>query len=688
MKRRSKGTSTTIRLVGGKGGVGKTTLAAAWGAAAAARGARTLVISTDPAPSLGDALGVTLSGVPRPVPIRRDRFDKLRSGVLHAVEVNSRKAFGRWLKERAPALEAIAVRGTWLDESDVQLLLGLSLPGIDELASLLEILRYVRSGRYDTIVIDTAPTGHTLRMLSMPETLAGVARVFDHMQAKHHAIVEALRGARIEDETDSAINGLQHDAAALRALLRDPRLTSVVLVTLPEPMSVAETLDAVSSLDEAGIPLAEIVVNRLTRAPRGSCAWCRARRKQEQRAVSALVSGLVGLRRGRSNVPRISRVEMADREPIGVPALTTLARELDRPPGAARSRGSSTRIRPQAASVAGGVACGFEEAPVRLLMFGGKGGVGKTTCAAAAALTIARRNPGRKVLLVSTDPAHSLSDVLGARVDDSARQISGGPPNLDARELDASLAFAAFREDYRAAIDRVFDPLSAGSPIDASHDRRVLHDLLELAPPGLDEIAAVLGVIELLSPGAYDTLIVDTAPTGHALRLLETPATVQEWTKALMAIVLKYQTVIGVGELGATLLRLSRRLGSLRALLASARETHFVIVTRAAALPAAETLRLLKSLRRLRVHVSSIVVNATGAGTCPRCRRTSRRERALITGLVPVLRRHARDAPVVLAPAIVPTPVGIPTLEKWFDAWRCAGRSASSGLGYHRQAST
>ena len=657
MKRRSKGTRTTIRLVGGKGGVGKTTLAAAWGTASAARGARTLIISTDPAPSLGDALGVALSGTPRQVPATR----------VHALEVDSRKSFGRWLKQRAPALEAIAVRGTWLDETDVQLLLGLSLPGIDELASLLEILRQVRAGRYDAIVIDTAPTGHTLRMLAMPETLAGLARVFDHMQAKHHAIVEALRGARIEDETDEVIHGLQHDAAALRDLLRDPALASVVLVTLAEPLSVAETLDAVGRLDAAGIPLAEIVVNRLTPAPTGVCRWCRARRAEEQRAIMALTGGLA---RMRSTLPRISGVEAADREPIGVPALSRLARQLDRPLRVRRPAGTRTSIRLQIATLAAGVPRPFDDKPVRLVMFGGKGGVGKTTCAAAAALRIACGHPARRVLLVSTDPAHSLSDLLATPVGDVARQIPGGPANLDARELDASLAFAAFRDDYAVAIDRVFDRLSRGSAIDASHDRRVLHDLLDLAPPGLDEIAAVLGVIDLLSPGGYDTLVVDTAPTGHALRLLETPATVQDWTKALMSIVLKYQSVIGVGELGGTLLRLSRRLGQLRALLANPRESHFIVVTRAAALPQAETLRLLKSLRRLPVHVPALIVNAAGAGACARCRRAGRRERQMVSALVPRVRRHAPDASILLAPAAVPPPVGLEMLEQWSGEWR------------------
>jgi arsenite-transporting ATPase len=303
-------------------------------------------------------------------------------------------------------------------------------------------------------------------------------------------------------------------------------------------------------------------------------------------------------------------------------------------------------------------------------MFGGKGGVGKTTCAAAAALRIACGHPARRVLLVSTDPAHSLSDLLATPVDDVARQIPGGPANLDARELDASLAFAAFREDYAAAIDRVFDRLSRGSAIDASHDRRVLHDLIDLAPPGLDEIAAVLGVIDLLSPGGYATLVVDTAPTGHALRLLETPATVQDWTKALMSIVLKYQSVIGVGELGGTLLRLSRRLGQLRALLANPRESHFIVVTRAAALPQAETLRLLNSLRRLPVHVPALIVNAAGAGACARCRRAGRRERQMVSALVPRVRRYAPDASILLAPAAVPPPVGLERLEQWSGEWR------------------
>ena len=667
MKPRSKGTSTKYRLVGGKGGVGKTTLSAAWGVASAARGARTLIVSTDPAPSLGDALGLRLGPGPRRV--------KGARGVLDALEINPHQAFARWLKSRTPALETIALRGTWLDEADVRMLLGLSLPGIDELASLLEVLRYGRSGAYDDLVVDTAPTGHTLRMLSMPETLAGIARVFEHMQEKHHTIVEALRGARIEDHADAVIGGMRDDAAALHELLRDTRQMRVVLVTLPERLSIEETFDAAARFRSAGVPIAQVVVNRLTPPPPGACDWCSMRRSIEHRALSTLKKYLGRRFEDResaagSRLPQrmmLSGVNACEKEPVGVRALFELSRQLDRPSRFEARRSLSSKRRLSAALPFSGELTSLP-APAKLLMFGGKGGVGKTTCAAAAALDFARRNAALRVLLMSTDPAHSIGDVLGTRVGDVPAPIAAGPQNLHVRELDAASAFETFRNEYRSVIDDVFTRMSRG-PVDMEHDRRVLHDLLELAPPGLDEIVAVLGAMDLLLPGTYDSLIVDTAPTGHALRLLETPATVQDWVKTLMAIVLKYQAVIGVGELGAALLRLSRRLGAFRKLLENPRDTGFVIVTRLAALPLAETFRLQRSLSALHVQVPAVIVNAVGAGSCRRCRRNIRGEKRQLLQVVRSLGPNPRRILVLAAPAVLPPPVGVAALAKWIHTW-------------------
>src|SRR5207247_5448119 len=116
----------------------------------------------------------------------------------------------------------------------------------------------------------------------------------------------------------------------------------------------------------------------------------------------------------------------------------------------------------------------------RLLFFGGKGGVGKTTCAAAAALRLARANPDSRVLLLSTDPAHSLGDVFGVAIGDRARSIPGAPKNLRVRELDAAAALAARRGTIEAALDEIASALGAAG----STNDKAAGELMDLAPPG------------------------------------------------------------------------------------------------------------------------------------------------------------------------------------------------------------
>ena len=586
----------------------------------------------------------------------------------------------------------------------MQQLLRLSLPGIDELAALLEMLRFGRMNRYDVVIVDTAPTGHTLRMLAMPETLSAIAHVFDDMQAKHRAMVEALRGAWIEDAADALIAGMSRDARTLAGLLRDPDSADLTLVSLPEMMAVEETVDAARSLMESEIPIARVVVNRVTPPPPERCRWCEARRREESGAVAVLASRLRALvKSGGGQESVISAVRAREREPVGVGALQQVARELNERP-APSARGKLRRAKRDAARRSASRTIQYAEVPVpklqltargsdgiragRLLMFGGKGGVGKTTCAAAAALHLAGAEPRRHVLLVSTDPAHSLADVLRTPVSDVPARVPHGPGNLRVRELDAFRVMEPIRAQYATSIDALFDRLARGTAFDAAHDRRVMHDLLDLAPPGLDELAAVLNLVNLLSDrnpeirssragtlrpegdrlaeDRFDTIVMDTAPTGHALRLLQMPGTVQDWTKALMSILLKYQPVAGIGEVGAALLGLSRGLGRLRVLLSNPEQTRFVVVTRAAALPRAETARLVESLRRLRIAVAAVIVNAAGAGTCTRCRAAERRERIemqLLDGI-------ASSMSLIVAPATVPAPLGPQALDDWRKKWR------------------
>jgi arsenite-transporting ATPase len=505
-------------------------------------------------------------------------------------------------------------------------------------------------------------------MLTMPESLRRLARVFDQMQEKHRVVVEALRGGWVPDAEDALIGEIDREGRALHALLRDPALVHVSWVTLPESMAIEETADAAAALSSEGIPLRDVIVNRLTPRPERRCGWCNGRRDLERRALVAM----------QARVPGVHLIGIAERaaEPHGRRALAGIGAEIAAgKPALSDGRGSGKATWRASAPVAlnPDILSLIAGDDTRLILFGGKGGVGKTTCAAAGALAVAAARPRRRVLLLSTDPAHSLADVFGTPIADSPATIRGGPPNLEVREIDAARAFQAVREGYATAIDSLFDRLirRGGVGLDASHDRQVMHGLIDLAPPGIDELVAVIDVTDAIDSSATGIVIMDTAPSGHALRLLEMPTLVQDWTKALMSILLKYQPVVGVGELGSVLLKLSQGLGRLRALLVDSRRTSFVVVTRAARLPRAETHRLMRRLHGLHIHVPMAIVNAVGRGTCARCRAVAAVEQREITRL---RRAMPRQTPIVVAPVELPPPHGPAALGRWQRTWRWAAK--------------
>jgi arsenite-transporting ATPase len=602
-----------LRFFGGKGGVGKTTCAAAAALAAADERRRVLLVSTDPAHSLADALGARLTARPRRLPTP--------TGSLAAVELDADRALVRWLAERRRPLRTIADRGTYLDEDDVDRLLALSLPGVDELVGLIELHRLARSGPYDDVVVDTAPTGHTLRLLAMPETLARIAAVLADMLAKHRFLGESLGGAHRQDAADELVAELQTEAETLHALLRDRGRASFSWVLLPEPVTLAETLDGVRALAAARIVVDELIVNRLT-PPRADCALCRSRAAGEAAVVRRLRRALPGY--------RVRLVAAADAEPRGLAALRRLA--AARPPRLAAPRTPS----PRRVTGTGAPAWLDALAPpgVRVLAVAGKGGVGKTSVAAAVALGLAARRPDARLLLLSTDPAHSLADVLGVPLGDDERAVPGAP-RLAARELDAEAAFRVRRERYEKAVDELVDALLRASP-----------------PP-------------------YDMVVVDTAPTGHALRLLAMPAGALEWVHALLAILLKYRTVLGLGELASDLLDVARELRELSALLRDAARTRVVVVARPAALPRLETGRLLRGLRRLALPIGGLVVNAVTPPGCARCRRAAAREARETTALHAAARSAAgRQCAIITSPAESPPPGGVEGLRDWLRRWQ------------------
>jgi arsenite-transporting ATPase len=263
------------------------------------------------------------------------------------------------------------------------------------------------------------------------------------------------------------------------------------------------------------------------------------------------------------------------------------------------------------------------------------------------------------VLLLSTDPAHSLGDVFGHRFDNTPRPVPGAPA-LHIREIDAREEMARLRQKYLEAVDDAFARIAR-----AGGDHAAFRDLIDLAPPGIDEVIAIADVAEAITDGkgGYDVVVTDTAPTGHALRLLQTPAVLREWTQALMTLLLKYREIVGAGSLAALLVQLSKRLRGLQDVLADPGRTRFVVVTRPAALPAEESRDLVAALERLGIAVGAVVVNAAGRGTCRACRAIARAQAAEIRRLPG---KHA----IIVAPAEVPPPHGVTALGAWLESWQ------------------
>jgi len=644
-------TRPRLSFFGGKGGVGKTTCAAASAVRAASDGSRVLIVSTDPAHSLADALAERLGPEARRV--------RGAAGELYAAELDADRALGRWLRARDEAFHTIAARGTYLDDEDIDRLLSLSFPGVDELVGLVELTRLAHARPYDEVIIDTAPTGHTLRLLEMPEPLGRLAQVLDDMHEKHRFLATSLGGSWRPDFADEVIDEIAREATSLRALLTDRTRTSFTWVTLPEELPVLESENAARALSRLGVAIGAVVMNRVWPLPGRACARCIDRVRAERPWRLRIARTFAGT--------RIVEVPAQIAEPRGANALLELAhsvRKVEEPPEPPRA------IAPRAATPRGrGLRLPIPSS-AELVLFGGKGGVGKTTAAAAAAIALAEERPRDRILVLSTDPAHSLGDAFATQLSDEERPVPGGPSNLVARELDAPSAWAAMRDRYLDSINDIFSSIFRGR-MDAAFDRVVLEDLLDLAPPGIDEVLALVTMTEALSPpDRYDLVVMDTAPTGHTMRLLELPRKALEWVHALMTTVLKYRNVVGLGEFASDLTTFARQLRALMALLADPARTAFVAVTRPAALPRLETERLARKLQELEVPLAAILANAVSQPGCTRCNTAVQVERSELARLTSLGSKLSRSKELVIAPATYPGPRGAPALARWHSRWQ------------------
>lgn len=259
----------------------------------------------------------------------------------------------------------------------------------------------------------------------------------------------------------------------------------------------------------------------------------------------------------------------------------------------------------------------------KIVIFGGKGGVGKTTAAASYALALAKRDPKRKLLIFSTDPAHSLSDSFAEEIGELKKGVADYK-TLDAMEIDPGKWFEELKQRYRSWTDELFTSLSGRSGMEIQFDREAMRELVELTPPGIDEIAALGTISELLDEDRYDSIVLDTAPTGHLIRFLELPEVALSWIRTFMKLLLKYQNVVRAKEVAEELVALSKRIKRVLALLTDQQLCAFVGVAIPERMSLEETIDLTKSLEKLKVPLRKLLINGmvpeSAAKQCRFCR--------------------------------------------------------------------
>jgi arsenite-transporting ATPase len=636
-----------LTIVVGKGGVGKTTCAIGIAARLAARGEATLLVATDPSESLAPALGMTLAhGEPRSV-------DEAEG--LSAMQLDPLAARAAFLSRWRDVLITIVDRGTYLDAEDIGGLVDASMPGADEIFGLLvlaQLLTPDARSRPNRLVIDTAPTGHTLRLLTLPDTFSAMISLLDAMQAKHRFMVSALTRRYRRDAADDFLDEMRRTLAQLREALGSPERSGAVLITRPERVVVSETMRYAEALRERGITIAAIVIDAMERTRSGAAAAVRdlaaigpsdmlfalpridpppVGTKQCSAALGRLVSGglAIGGKKSRSRAEKgLHKVGRAS------PTFTV---------GGPPQLSDNVRDRTRRA---------LERVLRTLTIVGGKGGVGKTTvsCALAMFSVLHDANHTGDTLLVSTDPAPSIADALGIDNHDWAK-ASPEPldaiPGLHVWQIDAAFAFNELRDRYRDRIDRFFDALTGGS-IDIAHDRAILRDLLALAPPGIDELYALASLGEALEDGRYCRIIVDPAPTGHLLRLIELPALALDWSHRLMRLIMKYREISGLVEAAQDLVAFSRRTRVLDRLLHDSGNAGVVLVSLDEPAVVAETRRLASKLTATGIAVNGVVRN-----------RVARTSEAPSLGMTTVF----------LAPEADPAPIGVAAIHDWCERW-------------------
>lgn len=521
----------------GKGGVGKTSVSTATAIRLADDGKRVLLVSTDAASNLDEMLGVPLRNSPVSVP-----------GVpgLSVLNIDPNIAAENYRQRVLAQMEAGATKAE-LDTVREQL----SGACTTEIASFDEFSGLLAGGDtgYDHVIFDTAPTGHTLRLLSLPKAWAGFLKDND----RGASCLGPHSGLKMQEARFNA---------ALAALC-DPALTTVVLVARPERSALAEAGRTSVELQALGLRNQALVINGLFKASGPDDAVALAIERLGQQAIQTMPDTLRALPQG--------TVPLRAFDMVGLPALRTLLEDEQPDVPAATERVTVSAV------PTGHLNALVEELAANghgLIMVMGKGGVGKTTIAAALALGLVRR--GHAVHLSTTDPAAHL-----------AMTLEGTVPGLEVGRIDPQL-------ETQRYIDKIMTARSAG--LDEQERALLLEDLQS---PCTEEVAVFHAFSRTVAQARSAFVVLDTAPTGHSLLLMDaTGAYHRQMTR-------EFEDQSSV-RIVTPLMRLQ-----------DPRYTQIVLVTLPETTPVSQAAALQEDLRRAGVEPYAWVVNKSilAAGT-------------------------------------------------------------------------
>ena len=465
---------TKYLFFSGKGGVGKTTMATATSIHHAAQGKKTLIVTTDPASNLADVFEQEIGHKITPI-----------KGVqnLWAMEIDPDVATKEY-KERiiGPFREVMP------DDVIASLEENLSGPCTTEMASFDRFIDFMEGSEYDIIVFDTAPTGHTIRLLELPVDWS------KHIEQSAKGSGQTCLGPvqTIQESKE------KYDRAT--ALLKDPARTTFIFVMRPEALSLYETLRASKELETIGIRSGRVIINGILPEMVCEVDFFRKKFESQQQVIKETKEAIT---------KPIQYMLLRDNEVKGTPGLRDVASELF--DGTRPSATSETGV-----SMPGEAAIPHPDIDTlflpaagkgtKAIFFTGKGGVGKTSISCVAAVHIA--NKGFKTLIVTTDPAAHLGEVFGVRVGSEPARITD---NLFAVMIDQEQAFREYKERTLAEARGKY-----------SEDMVAAMEE-ELNSPCTEEMAAFDKFVRFIEGKEYDVVVFDTAPTGHTLRLLDLP---------------------------------------------------------------------------------------------------------------------------------------------------------------------